>query len=310
MPTVASIDTRQAVRLVSPEPGAVGGDLRPDRSGGVLQPSDLAAQPDRVLRRAPAGVQRDRVPAPRARPAAGRRAAREAVRARHRSGDRGVGRAAQRRVHDLAVARRGPRLRARVRRGRHRRDVVDSLPARSRSKASTPRSSTRRCTRKRSSTCGIGCRTSRSDARSAIRRCRRIGAIGRIADRRHRHRPADCRRSVVIPAGDATLGADRDSVAFGWDNEFDAHDVHVPAFDIDALPVTNAQFLEFINAGGYSRRELWSDEGWEWIQAEACRTQPSGLPADHRPRPRISDPRSPIRRLAMARNVRAVAAAR
>lgn len=71
---------------------------------------------------------------------------------------------------------------------------------------------------------------------------------------------------TTVPAGIATLGADR-AVAFGWDNEFDAHPVHVPAFEIDTLPVTNAQFLEFVNDNGYARRELWSDEGWEWIQA-------------------------------------------
>ena len=74
--------------------------------------------------------------------------------------------------------------------------------------------------------------------------------------------------SIRIPAGDATLGADRSAVAFGWDNEFDSHRVHVDAFEIDALPVTNEQFLEFLNDGGYRRRDLWSDEGWEWIQAE------------------------------------------
>jgi formylglycine-generating enzyme required for sulfatase activity len=72
---------------------------------------------------------------------------------------------------------------------------------------------------------------------------------------------------VAIPAGEAVLGADRGS-EFGWDNEFDRHVVHVAAFDIDTLPVTNAQFLEFIADNGYGRRELWSDEGWEWIQAE------------------------------------------
>ena len=74
--------------------------------------------------------------------------------------------------------------------------------------------------------------------------------------------------SVVIPTGIAHLGADRNGVAFGWDNEFDAHQVHVPAFDVDALPVTNAQFLEFLAAGGYENRALWDDEGWEWIQKE------------------------------------------
>jgi formylglycine-generating enzyme required for sulfatase activity len=44
--------------------------------------------------------------------------------------------------------------------------------------------------------------------------------------------------------------------------------VHVEAFEIDVLPITNAQFLEFLNAGGYRTRELWDEEGWSWIQAE------------------------------------------
>jgi ergothioneine biosynthesis protein EgtB len=73
---------------------------------------------------------------------------------------------------------------------------------------------------------------------------------------------------IRIPAGEATLGADRARVVFGWDNEFDAHVAPVPAFDIDSLPVTNAQFLDFVNAGGYGLRELWSEEGWEWIRAD------------------------------------------
>ena len=85
--------------------------------------------------------------------------------------------------------------------------------------------------------------------------------------------------SVMIPAGTATLGADRSAVAFGWDNEFEAHDVHVDAFDIDVLPVTNAQFLEFMNAGGYSNREWWSDEGWNWIQQEQVSHPAFWLPA-------------------------------
>jgi gamma-glutamyl hercynylcysteine S-oxide synthase len=78
----------------------------------------------------------------------------------------------------------------------------------------------------------------------------------------------DTPEAVQVPAGTARLGARRDGVPFGWDNEFDAHDVNVPAFEIDALPVTNAQFLEFIAANGYSRGGLWDAEGWEWVQCE------------------------------------------
>src|SRR5436190_6073050 len=98
-----------------------------------------------------------------------------------------------------------------------------------------------------------------------------------VAVRRDFARPAV--GVAFVDAGPAVLGADRTNVAFGWDNEFDAHDVHVPAFDIDALPVTNAQFLEFIAADGYGRRELWSDEGWEWIRAEAVTHPAFWMPA-------------------------------
>jgi gamma-glutamyl hercynylcysteine S-oxide synthase len=101
-----------------------------------------------------------------------------------------------------------------------------------------------------------------------------------IADARSSSGVAATSASVVVPAGEAVLGADRSSVPFGWDNEFDRHLVHVPAFAIDVLPVTNAQFLDFIGDDGYSRRELWSDEGWEWLTAERVRHPAFWLAAD------------------------------
>ncbi len=74
-------------------------------------------------------------------------------------------------------------------------------------------------------------------------------------------------RMATIPAGIATLGRARNAEGFGWDNEFDAHDVFVPAFDIDVHKVTNGQFLEFIRDGGYENPSLWSSSSWDWIQA-------------------------------------------
>ena len=64
-------------------------------------------------------------------------------------------------------------------------------------------------------------------------------------------RRAAAHATVTIPAGLATLGADRAAVPFGWDNEFGEHRVEVAAFEIDVHNVTNAEFLEFIDAGGY-----------------------------------------------------------
>jgi gamma-glutamyl hercynylcysteine S-oxide synthase len=74
--------------------------------------------------------------------------------------------------------------------------------------------------------------------------------------------------TVEIPAGIATLGANRTAIPFGWDNEFDEHRVHVDPFDIDVHSVTNAEFLEFVRDGGYATREWWSDEGWRWREQD------------------------------------------
>ncbi|HEX2715675.1 MAG TPA: SUMF1/EgtB/PvdO family nonheme iron enzyme, partial [Candidatus Acidoferrales bacterium] len=71
-------------------------------------------------------------------------------------------------------------------------------------------------------------------------------------------------RRAEIPSGSATLGQRRAAGQFGWDNEFEAHQVTVPAFAIDTYPVTNGQFLEFVRAGGYGDHTLWTDADWEW----------------------------------------------
>ena len=83
--------------------------------------------------------------------------------------------------------------------------------------------------------------------------------------------PLDERRTLEIPAGEATLGLARRSGRFGWDNEFEAHRVAVPPFGIDEYKVTNGQFLEFVRAGGYQERSLWDDGGWRWIEENSVR---------------------------------------
>ncbi len=67
---------------------------------------------------------------------------------------------------------------------------------------------------------------------------------------------------VEIPAGTATLG--NASAGFGWDNEYAAHTVAVPAFGIDRYKVTNGQYQQFMEAGGYEAPSLWSSEDWNW----------------------------------------------
>ncbi|MBZ5632579.1 MAG: SUMF1/EgtB/PvdO family nonheme iron enzyme [Acidobacteriia bacterium] len=73
--------------------------------------------------------------------------------------------------------------------------------------------------------------------------------------------------SIEIPDGCVTLGLCRDAADFGWDNEYDAHTVRVPAFAIDRYKVTNGQYLEFLQAEGYRDRSLWTAADWEWKSA-------------------------------------------
>ncbi len=58
------------------------------------------------------------------------------------------------------------------------------------------------------------------------------------------------RGRVAVGAGVATLGAERERLEFGWDNEFEATALDVAAFEIDVNNVTNGEWLEFVRAGG------------------------------------------------------------
>ncbi len=73
---------------------------------------------------------------------------------------------------------------------------------------------------------------------------------------------------ITVPAGRATLGVDRDTVRFGWDNEFPARTEDVGAFAIERHDVTNSRFLEFVEAGGYRDARWWTAEDWLWVQQE------------------------------------------
>lgn len=72
---------------------------------------------------------------------------------------------------------------------------------------------------------------------------------------------------IEIPAGTARLGLERSNEAFGWDNEYEAQTVQVPAFKVDKYMVTNRQYLDFMGAGGYETHAFWSEDDWNWKTA-------------------------------------------
>lgn len=56
-----------------------------------------------------------------------------------------------------------------------------------------------------------------------------------------------------------------DGGAFCFDNELNKHKVYLPDFEISKALVTNGEYLDFMEAGGYSRFDFWLDEGWAWL---------------------------------------------
>lgn len=73
-----------------------------------------------------------------------------------------------------------------------------------------------------------------------------------------------------VPAGRFVMGVDDDPD--GWDNERRAHEVELSAYRIGRTPVTNGEWLSFLESGGYVDDRLWSPEGIAWrreVRAEA-----------------------------------------
>ena len=79
---------------------------------------------------------------------------------------------------------------------------------------------------------------------------------------------------IAVGAGRATLGIDRTAVAYAWDNECPRHTGMVEAFEIQSGDVTNADFMEFVEAGGYREPRFWSPGDWNWVRRAGFRHPP------------------------------------
>jgi ergothioneine biosynthesis protein EgtB len=70
---------------------------------------------------------------------------------------------------------------------------------------------------------------------------------------------------VEHPGGVTEVGAH--GTAFSFDNERPRHRVHLEPFALASRPITAAEVMEFIHAGGYERADLWLSDGWAAVQA-------------------------------------------
>jgi ergothioneine biosynthesis protein EgtB len=68
---------------------------------------------------------------------------------------------------------------------------------------------------------------------------------------------------LKIPGGLYELGFSGSD--FCYDNEVPEHKTYLNAYEIDTYPVTNKQFMAFIDAGGYEDYRFWLSDGWDIV---------------------------------------------
>jgi iron(II)-dependent oxidoreductase len=82
----------------------------------------------------------------------------------------------------------------------------------------------------------------------------------------HSPEAGPCAGDVDIPGGNFLIGATPD-FPFVFDNEKWAHNVALKPFRIARAPITNGEFLAFVEAGGYREPRYWSSAGWLWLES-------------------------------------------
>jgi formylglycine-generating enzyme required for sulfatase activity len=95
-------------------------------------------------------------------------------------------------------------------------------------------------------------------------------------DQKHVPLVASCPQSAApiqvmleIPGGAVTLGQPRKDAygknPFGWDNEFESHEVSVASFAMNKYKVTNGEYLKFVRASGKPPHFWrWHEGQWYW----------------------------------------------
>lgn len=70
---------------------------------------------------------------------------------------------------------------------------------------------------------------------------------------------------VKVSAGQVRLVKEKSDPFYGWDNEYGIHEADIPEFEAAKFLVSNQEFLQFVEAGGYRNAHNWEEEGKGWL---------------------------------------------
>ena len=71
-----------------------------------------------------------------------------------------------------------------------------------------------------------------------------------------------------IKFGETTVAIGHDGCGFAYDNEGPRHQALIPAFSLASRPVTNGEYIAFIEDNGYKRPEFWLSLGWMTVNEQ------------------------------------------
>ncbi|RZL11330.1 MAG: ergothioneine biosynthesis protein EgtB [Hymenobacter sp.] len=72
---------------------------------------------------------------------------------------------------------------------------------------------------------------------------------------------------LPVPGGIYPIG--HQQVGFSFDNELPVHETLLAPFELQNRLVTNGEFLQFMEAGGYQQFQFWLGEGWDLVNRES-----------------------------------------
>lgn len=90
----------------------------------------------------------------------------------------------------------------------------------------------------------------------------------------HQQTPVPVNGWFNVPAGRVVIDHQDPANVYGWDNEYGAHQAEVASFKAATMLVSNQEFLEFVQAGGYHTPSYWTEEGQGWLSFSQA-TMPS-----------------------------------
>lgn len=76
---------------------------------------------------------------------------------------------------------------------------------------------------------------------------------------------------VTVEGGEVEMGKSHSAQLYGWDNEYGYAAESVADFKASKYLVSNGEFLEFVDAGGYKEKKYWTEEGWNWLDFSQAR---------------------------------------